>query len=157
MKMLAFKKYVENFKSKNIEKMIKKVWLNLPVKNIETSKKFFLEIGFSFNEQYDTASSKCILVGETNFVVMLFEETQFASCIQNKITDTTVSSEVLISIDAESREEVDEFAKKVEEAGGTVFAKPAENQGWMYGCGFADLDGHRWNMLYMDFSKIPKQ
>ncbi|MFE3869979.1 VOC family protein [Flavobacterium sp. ZS1P70] len=137
--------------------MIKKVWLNLPVKNIEASKKFFLEIGFSFNEQHDTAYSTCLLVGDANFVVMLFEETQFASCIQNKITDTAVSSEILISIDTESREEVNEFARKVEAAGGTVFAKPAENQGWMYGCGFADLDGHRWNMLYMDFSKVPKQ
>lgn len=137
--------------------MIKKVWLNLPVKNIEASKKFFLEIGFAFNEQHDTVHSTCLLVGDANFVVMLFEETQFASCIQNKITDTQSNSEILISIDAESREEVDEFAKKVEEAGGTVFAKPAENQGWMYGCGFADLDGHRWNMLYMDFSKMPKQ
>lgn len=135
--------------------MIKKVWLNLPVKNIEISKKFFLEIGFSFNEQYNTPHSTCLLVGETNFVVMLFEENQFASCIQNKVADPTVSSEILISIDAQSKEEVDAFAKKVEEAGGSVFAKPAENQGWMYGCGFADLDGHRWNMLYMDFSKMP--
>lgn len=88
---------------------------------------------------------------------MLFEENQFASCIQNKVADPTVSLEILISIDAESKEEVDAFAKKVEEAGATVFAKPAENQSWMYGCGFADLDGHRWNMLYMDFSKVPKQ
>lgn len=136
--------------------MIKKVWINLPVKNIEISKKFFIEIGFSFNEQYGTHHSTCLLVGEVNFVVMLFESAQFASFIQNAVTDTAVSSEILISIDAESRDEVDEFAKKVEQAGGTVFAKPAENQGWMYGCGFTDLDGHRWNMLYMDFSKVPK-
>jgi len=61
----------------------------------------------------------------------------------------------LISIDAESREEVDEWAKKVTAAGGNVFAQPAENQGWMYGCAFADLDGHRWNVLYMDMSKMP--
>lgn len=88
---------------------------------------------------------------------MLFEESMFEGFVKNKITDTQSSSEILISIDAESREEVDEFAKKVEEAGGTVFARPSENQGWMYGCGFSDLDGHRWNMLYMDFSKIPKQ
>jgi predicted lactoylglutathione lyase len=154
---LVFKIDEENFKSINIEKMIKKVWLNLPVKNIEASKEFFLEIGFSFNEQHDTAHSTCLLVGDANFAVMLFEETQFASCIQNKITDTHSSSEILISIDAESREEVNEFARKVEAAGGTVFAKPAENQGWMYGCGFADLDGHRWNMLFMDFSKVAKQ
>ena len=64
------------------------------------------------------------------------------------------SSEILISIDAENKGEVDALAKKVEEAGGTVFAPPAESQGWMYGCAFADLDGHRWNSLFMDFSKL---
>ena len=88
---------------------------------------------------------------------MLFEESTFENFVQNEITDTKSSSEILISIDAESRAEVDAFAKKVVEAGGLVFAKPAEIQGWMYGCGFADLDGHRWNMLYMDLSKAPKQ
>lgn len=137
--------------------MTKQIWLNLPVKEVAKSKEFFTKIGFSFNEQQDTPHSLCLLVGASNFVVMLFEESMFEGFVKNKITDTQSSSEILISIDAESREEVDEFAKKVEEAGGTVFARPAENQGWMYGCGFADLDGHRWNMLYMDFSKIPKQ
>ncbi|MFV5684114.1 VOC family protein [Flavobacterium sp. GB2R13] len=137
--------------------MTKQIWLNLPVKEVAKSKAFFAKIGFSFNEQYATPHSTCLSVGVTNFAVMLFEESMFEGFVQNKITDTQSSSEVLISIDAESKEEVDEFAKKVEEAGGTVFAKPAENQGWMYGCAFADLDGHRWNMLYMDFSKVPKQ
>jgi predicted lactoylglutathione lyase len=136
--------------------MVKQIWLNLPVKNVEKSKAFFTEIGFSFNEKHDTASYTCMVVGENNFAVMLFEETQLESCIQNKITDTSLSSEMLISIDAQSKEEVDEFANKVQKAGGNLFAKPAENQGWMYGCGFADLDGHRWNVLYMDMSKLPK-
>jgi predicted lactoylglutathione lyase len=136
--------------------MVKQIWLNLPVKNVEKSKAFFAEIGFSFNEAHDTESMACMLVGETNFAVMLFEETQLESFIQNKITDTSLSSEMIISIDAQSKEEVDEFAIKVQEAGGNLFAKPAENQGWMYGCGFADLDGHRWNVLYMDMSKLPK-
>jgi predicted lactoylglutathione lyase len=136
--------------------MTKQVWLNLPVKSLNKSKDFFHKIGFSFNELHTTASSLCMLVGENNFVIMLFEETQFANCIQNKVSDTSKSSEVLISIDAQSKEEVDEFAIKVLEAGGNLFAKPAENLGWMYGCGFADLDGHRWNVLYMDLSKLPK-
>ena len=137
--------------------MTKQIWLNLPVKEVAKSKAFFAKIGFSFNEQYATPQSTCLSVGDTNFPVMLFEEAIFESFVQNKITDTQSSSEVLISIDAESREEVDEFAKKVEEVGGVVFSKPAEIQGWMYGCGFENLDGHRWNMLYMDFSKVPKQ
>jgi predicted lactoylglutathione lyase len=134
--------------------MTKQIWLNLPVKEVAKSKAFFSKIGFSFNDEHDTPSSTCMVVGEGNFVVMLFEESLFASFSQNPLTDTQTSSEVLISIDAESAAEVDQLAKKVKEAGGTIFAPPAESQGWMYGCGFADLDGHRWNVLFMDFSKL---
>lgn len=134
--------------------MTKQIWLNLPVKNIEKSKQFFSSIGFSFNEEYSNEHSACMLVGDKNFVVMLFEETMFASFVQNTIADTQTHSEMLISIDAESRQEVEELAQKVDEAGGVVFAKPSENQGWMYGCGFSDLDGHRWNVLFMDYAKL---
>ncbi len=136
--------------------MTKEIWLNLPVKEVAKSKIFFSKMGFSFNEQHDTDHSTCMLVGEKNFVVMLFEEAMFEGFVQNKITDAQSGSEILISIDAESREEVDALARKAEEAGGTLFAKPTEIQGWMYGCGFADLDGHRWNVLFMDFSKLSK-
>lgn len=134
--------------------MAKQIWLNLPVKDVAKSKAFFSKIGFSFNEEHDTSKSTCMLVGEGKFVIMLFEENMFTDFSQNKVTDTKISSEVLISIDAESKEEVDTLAKKVQEAGGNVFAAPSLNQGWMYGCGFADLDGHRWNSLFMDFSKL---
>jgi len=134
--------------------MTKQIWLNLPVKDVAASKSFFSKIGFSFNEEHDTPSSTCMLVGEGKFVIMLFEESLFSGFSQNSLTDTQSSSEILISIDAESKEEVDELAKKVQEAGGNVFAPPADNQGWMYGCGFADLDGHRWNVLFMDFTKL---
>ncbi len=135
--------------------MTKQIWLNLPVKNIEKSKQFFSKIGFSFNEEYSNENSACMLVGDQNFVVMLFEESLFGNFVQNTIADTQTHSEMLISIDAESRNEVEELAQKVEKAGGVLFAKPAENQGWMYGCGFSDLDGHRWNVLFMDYSKLP--
>jgi predicted lactoylglutathione lyase len=134
--------------------MTRQIWLNLPVKDIKASKMFFSKLGFSFNEQHDTEYSTCLLVGENNFVIMLFEEKMFEEFIKNKLTDTEQSSEMLISIDAESWEEVDVIAQKVEEAGGNVFSKPALSQGWMYGCGFTDLDGHRWGVLYMDFSKL---
>lgn len=136
--------------------MAKQIWLNLPVKNVGKAKDFFSKIGFVFKAERETTSSACMLVGESNFVVMLFEESLFEGFVQNRLTDTQKSSEVLISIDAQSKDEVDELAVKVSEAGGNVFAEPAENQGWMYGFGFADLDGHRWNVLYMDFSKLPK-
>ena len=134
--------------------MTKQIWLNLPVKNIEKSKKFFSSIGFSFNEEYCNEQSACMLVGEKNFVVMLFEESMFISFVQKTLLASPTHAEMLISIDAESRQEVEDLAQKVNDAGGKIFAKPAENQGWMYGCGFSDLDGHRWNVLYMDYSKL---
>ena len=136
--------------------MTKQVWLNLPVKDALKSKEFFTKIGFKFLEERTTPDSACMLVGEANFVIMLFAESMFENFIKFQITDTRQSSEFLLSIDAQSREEVDTIAQNAKNAGGTVYAEPDENQGWMYGCGFADLDGHRWNVLYMDFSKMPK-
>ncbi|HWY38853.1 MAG TPA: VOC family protein [Bacteroidia bacterium] len=137
--------------------MTKELWLNLPVKDVNTSKEFFTKMGFTFNTKYGNGpDSACLLVGTKNTVVMLFAEHVFKTFIGHEITDTKKSIELLISIDAESREEVDEMAKKAKAAGGTVFSEPRESQGWMYGCGFADPDGHRWNVLYMDMSKLPK-
>lgn len=134
--------------------MTKELWINLPVKNLKKSKEFFARIGFSFKER-ETDTMIAMMVGEKKVPVMLFDENTFKNVIRHEVTDTTQSSEILISFDADSREEVDEIAKKAEEAGGTVFSKPAEIQGWMYGCAFTDLDGHRWNALYMDKDETP--
>ena len=137
--------------------MVKEFWINLPVKNIEKSKEFFTKMGFSFNTKFgNTAHSASLLVGSKNIVVMLFEEQMFKGFAGQGITNTSQATEVLFSIDAESKAEVNEMAKKATDAGGVVFGEPKESQGWMYGCGFADLDGHRWNVLYMDMSKMPK-
>ena len=134
----------------------KQIWLNLPVKDALKSKEFFSQLGFTFLEERTTEQSACMLIGETNLVVMLFAEDMFKNFIQHEISDTSKSTQMLISIDAESREEVDQLAVNAEKAGGIVFAAPGDNQGWMYGCGFSDLDGHRWNVLYMDMSKMPR-
>lgn len=133
--------------------MTNELWINLPVKDLKKSKAFFTEIGFSFKEGRETDDMVAMMVGEKKVPVMLFAESTFKNVIQHDVTDTNKSSEALFSFDAESREEVDEMAEKVEKAGGNVFSKPAEIQGWMYGCAFTDLDGHRWNVLYMDPAK----
>lgn len=136
--------------------MTKQIWINLPVKDIEKSKAFFTALGFSFDSEYgNTETSASLIIGEKNVVVMLFTEEVFKGFTQTTLADTSKGSEVLFSIDAESKQEVDEFLKKVKFAGGTIFGDP-QDQGWMYGFGFADLDGHRWNMLYMDITKMPK-
>ncbi|TSD66739.1 extradiol dioxygenase [Inquilinus sp. KBS0705] len=134
--------------------MTKQIWLNLPVKNVSRSKEFFSELGFSFNtERGNTENSACMIVGEKGVVIMLFEENTFKNFTNTDIP--AYGTEVLFSIDAESRDDVDAMAVKVAQAGGKIFSQPASSQGWMYGFGFADLDGHRWNVLYMDMSQIP--
>lgn len=136
--------------------MIKQIWLNLPVKDIGRSREFFTALGFTQTPHGNSEASVGFMVGQHNIVVMMFLEQVFKSIVQTEVTDTSINTEMIISIDAESREEVDALAKKAAEAGGEVFAPPGENQGWMYGCGFKDPDGHRWNVLYMDVEKMPK-
>jgi predicted lactoylglutathione lyase len=135
--------------------MTKQFWLNLPVKDVVKSKAFFSALGFTLNEHMGGGDSACFLIGQQNAVLMLFPEAQMESFMQAKISDTNAGSEMLMSFDAESREEVDRLAAAAQANGGNVFGKPADIQGWMYGCGFSDPDGHRWNVLYMDMEKMP--
>ena len=137
--------------------MAKELWINLPVKDVEKSKDFFTKIGFSLNTEHgDNNEMACVQLGEKQFNVLLFAEKSFRDFTKNDLTDTSKSTETLISFDAESRAEVDETASKVFEAGGTIFSEPGEIEGWMYGFAFCDLDGHRWNQVFMDTGKMPK-
>ena len=87
----------------------------------------------------------------TNHVVLTyFPESVFRGFLGNTVEVSRQGTEVLFTLGANSMDEVDEIALRVDPAGGTVFSKPGERGGWIYGCGFADPDGHRWNMLYMD-------
>jgi len=135
--------------------MTKELWINLPVKDVLRSRAFFSALGFSFNPSHGAKdeSAQGLMIGTT--VVMLFPEKTFQQFTNHPITNTETSVEFLLSIDAESREEVDIIAQKVKEIGGAVYGEPSEQLGWLYGCGFTDLDGHRWNVLYMDYSKMP--
>lgn len=137
---------------------VKKVWLNLPVKDIQRSKEFFSKLGFSSDcEHGNSEFSAPLILGDDKFNVMLFTEEKFNSFTRCGLSNAKEGAEILISLDAESREEIDDYARKVEEAGGTIFCHPEEHQGWMYGFGFSDLDNHRWNFLYMDFEKLQAQ
>lgn len=129
--------------------MSRNLWINLPVADRERSKAFFEAIGFEIQPQHPGTDGAGMVVGDQRIQVMLFPETTFRKFTRNDLPDTGKATEVLFSFSAESREEVDALAASVEEAGGTLFAEPEESPGGMYGCGFADPDGHRWNMLYM--------
>ncbi|MEO6590405.1 MAG: VOC family protein, partial [Pyrinomonadaceae bacterium] len=109
--------------------MTKEMWLNLPVKDTAKTKEFFEKIGFTLNKQKTNETMVCFEVGAKNMTVVFWDEEQFKEYTKNEISDTKAGSKVLISFDAESREEVDETASKMFDAGGTIFAETSEIQG----------------------------
>ena len=128
---------------------MKQFWISLPVKDINKSKEFFTKIGFKFSSgPGNSPTSAPMLLGEKGVVVMLFDEPTFKGFIGNGAISNN-ATEVLLSIDAQSKEEVDEMVNRAIEAGGTSTHRPSEMKGPMYGCVFTNLDGHRWNVLYM--------
>ena len=135
--------------------MTNSAWFNLPVKDIPRSKAFFEQLGARFVER-ETPEMFGIYLGKNNVQVMIFGHAQFEQFTQAKVADLSNTGELLISMEAQSKTEVEELAEKVLAAGGTIFAGPETWQGWMYGMGFQDPDGHRWNMAFMDWDKMPK-
>lgn len=128
--------------------MTQDIWLNLPVKDLNKSIAFFSAIGFVRNQgQGNTDQSASFLIGEKKVVLMLFAQDLFSSFTGNALSDTIQGTEVLFSLGANSRNQVDELANRAKLAGGIVFAEPKDSNGFMYGCGFCDPDGHRWNVL----------
>ncbi len=126
--------------------MKQELWLNLPVKDLQSTKTFFTELGF---EVLPDGPKEMVGFKIGGVPVMMVTEAQFGKYALHTITDTEMSTEVLISVGAPDKKYVDDMALKVAAAGGKVFSPPTDIQGWMYGCAFADLDGHRWNLLYM--------
>jgi uncharacterized protein len=135
--------------------MPKQIFVNLPVKDLKRSIDFFTQLGFSFNLQFTDEKAACLIINEGSIYAMLLTEPMFRNFTKKEIADATKTTEVLIAIDIETKEKVDELVKKAAEAGGSIYAD-AQDHGWMYQHGFADPDGHQWELLYMDMDKVPK-
>ena len=132
--------------------MAKQIFINLPVKNLKKSMEFFSKLGFNFNLQFTDDKAACMIIGE-NIYAMLLLEKFFKTFTNKEICDAKKNTEVLIAIDAESKKAVDELVRKAVEAGGSTY-RNSQEQGWMYGHSFADLDVHQWEVLYIDESKL---
>lgn len=128
----------------------RQVWANIPVKNLERTRDFYSSLGFKINGERDNEQLISFFVGKDDFVVHFFKKEIFEQASAGKAADLKKGNEVMFTIGANSREEVDTWAERVSEAGGTIFSKPAEigKDGW-YGCGFADPEGHKWNVFCM--------
>jgi len=134
--------------------MAKQIFVNMAVKDLKKSMAFFEKLGFAFNQQFTDDNAGCLIIGE-NIYAMLLVEKFFKTFTKKEICDATKSTEVLMGIDAESKEQVDEMVKKAVEVGGSLYAEP-QDHGWMYQHSFADLYGHQWEVLYMDESATQK-
>lgn len=135
--------------------MATKVFINLPVKNLDKSIAFFTRLGFSFNPQFTDEKAACMVVNDSIFT-MLLTEPYFQTFTKKAVTDAKTSTEVLIALDANSRDEVQQTVAKAKELGATIYNEP-QDHGWMYVQSFADLDGHQWEFIYMDQTKLPNQ
>jgi len=124
------------------------IFVNLPVKDLEKSLGFFTELGFKFNQQFTDKTAACMVVSD-DIYVMLLTHTKFKTFTPNKICDATKSTEVLVCLSCESREKVNELIRKAVAAGGRTYSE-SKDYGFMYQHGFQDLDGHIWEIIYME-------
>ncbi|MGW8363885.1 VOC family protein [Streptomyces wedmorensis] len=132
------------------------IFVNLPVTSVEASKAFFSKIGFSSNPHFSDETTACVVISDTIFA-MLLEEPKFQSFMApgKEIPDATKTTEVMVTLSAESRAEVDRLADAALAAGGGP-AKDPMDLGHMYGRSFTDLDGHHWEVFWMDPAVVPE-
>ena len=128
--------------------MATRIFVNLPVRDLDKSIAFFSRLGFRFNPQFTDQTATCMIVSDDIFV-MLLTETKFRTFTPNEICDARRFTEVLVCLSVENRARVDAMVADAVAAGGTTYKQP-QDLGFMYGHGFQDLDGHIWELVYMD-------
>lgn len=135
--------------------MSKKIFVNLPVKDLERSKTFFGELGYSFNPQFTDEKAACMVVSDDIYVMLLTEEF-FKTFTKKDVVDAHKTTEVLVCLNEDSREAVDAHVEKALNAGGTE-TREAQDHGFMYGRSFNDPDGHIWEIIWMDEAAVAGQ
>lgn len=128
--------------------MASQVFINLPVKDLRKSVLFFTRLGFSFDPHFTDRDATCMIIGDDIFVMLLTEEF-FGTFTRKQVGDARQTTEVIVTLSAGSREEVNQMIQKAVEAGGYTFGE-VEDHGWMYGRSFEDIDGHQWEIMYLD-------
>ncbi|HET9904242.1 MAG TPA: VOC family protein [Xanthobacteraceae bacterium] len=128
--------------------MSTKIFVNLPVKDLERSKRFFAALGYRFNPKFTDATAACMVITD-DIYAMLLTEPKFKQFTPKAIADANRSTEVLVALSADSRDKVDALLEVALKAGATE-ARDAEDHGFMYGRAFNDPDGHIWEIFWMD-------
>jgi predicted lactoylglutathione lyase len=123
------------------------IFVNLPVKDLPATTAFFRTLGFAFDDKFTDDSAACMVVSEQAYV-MLIAESRFSDFTTKPIADARTSTEAILCVSADSREEVDKFAEAALGAGASPANEPMDH-GFMYGRSFSDLDGHLWEVMWM--------
>lgn len=128
--------------------MATQIFVNLPVKELKRSVEFFTRLGYAFDPNFTDENATCMIVGE-NIYVMLLVESFFKTFTRKELCDATRSTEAIVCLSADSRAKVDELVAKAVAAGATT-PMDSKDYGFMYQHGFQDLDGHLWELVYME-------
>lgn len=134
---------------------VQSIFMNLPVKDLTKSIEFFKALGFDFDEQFKDDKGASLIITESIYVMLLTEEF-FSSFTHPKITDTSMENEVITALQVESKDAVDELVNKAIENGAEdkTTKLSEEEEAMMYYRRFKDLDGHLWEVMYMDMSAM---
>lgn len=136
--------------------MATKIFVNLPVKDLQQSMDFFSNLGYTFNKQFTNEKAACMVISE-DIYAMLLTEPFFKGFIPGKeISDTATAKEVLVCLSADSKDAVNTLVDKAIAGGGKQFREP-EDHGFMFGRSFEDLDGHVWEIMWMDPAAVAPQ
>lgn len=134
---------------------VKSIYINLPVKELQTTRTFWTKLGFTFNEQFSDQNAICLVLNDETIYAMLLTRPFFQTFTNRPVADGA-NTQVLIAIEVDSREKVDEIIRLALENGGSRY-KESTDMDWMYYDSFADPDGHQWEVMYTDPTKIPNQ
>ena len=134
--------------------MATQIFVNLPVRDLDRSVAFFTALGYTFNAQFTDKNATCMVVGDSIYVMLLVEPF-FKTFTPKPIADARSSTEVIVALSCDSRAAVDDMVRKAVAAGATT-PMPAQDHGFMYQHGYQDLDGHLWELMWMDMSQVPQ-
>jgi predicted lactoylglutathione lyase len=135
--------------------MTKQIFVNLPVSDLPKAKAFYEAIGAVNNPQFSDGTSACMVLSDTIFV-MLLTHAKWAQFTTKPIADAHHASEVMLALSADNRKAVDNVVNAAGATGGKADINPPQDHGFMYGRSFEDVDGHVWEIVFMDMSQMPQ-
>jgi uncharacterized protein len=133
---------------------IKSIFVNLPVQDLETTRAFWTSLGFTFNEQFSDHRALCLVLNDGLIYSMMITREFFSTFTNRPVADGS-TTEILTAIEVDTREDVDRIVQTALSHGGTRY-RDSEDHEWMYYDSFADPDGHQWEVMHTDMSKLPQ-